>query len=121
MTVVIDNQPRMAFLQMIADPVRNSMINLFLEREYCTATQIIEKLNLKGKETLISYHLKCLKDCGLLLSRRSVKDKRQIEYFLHNKDLLLSIFSLVDGFTYDHIICKDHQACQVIPTTPDLS
>lgn len=118
MTVMADttelDQPRLAFLQMIADPFRNTMINMFLEHEYCTATQLGTQLGMNGKETLISYHLKCLKECGLLLKRRSTKDKRQIEYYLHNKSLLLSVYSLIDGFTKDHKICRDHEACQIL-------
>ena len=108
------NHPsRMAFLHMIADPIRHSILNKLLENDYCTATQFTNLPNLKGRETLISYHLKCLRDCGLVLSKKSIQDGRQIEFFLHDKSILETIFEQIDTFSTDHEQCLSHSACQI--------
>ncbi len=67
--VVLDmNEER--FLKCIVDNNRRQIIWCLSTREMCV-NEIIEKLNLE--QTLVSFHLKALRNCGLVSSRREGK------------------------------------------------
>ena len=58
------------FLKCIVDNNRRQIIWCLSTREMCV-NEIIEKLNLE--QTLVSFHLKALRNCGLVSSRREGK------------------------------------------------
>ena len=100
-----------SFFSMISDPIRNEILNYLLIEKRCTVSEIIDHLS--KPQTLISYHLKCLKECELIDKTKSTRDGRQTIYSLHDSEFVKNIFSLARNFLLKHETCKQHEACQV--------
>lgn len=110
MTVELDS-PRVSFFSMIADPVRHTILTCLLEEQICSVSRLIELT--QKPQTLISYHLRCLKDCGLINNHKSEQDARQTLYSLHDEKFVKKIFLLADTYLQEHNECKNHSACQI--------
>ena len=106
---------RTAFFTMVADPIRHTIINQLLITPELSVNQIIEKL--KKPQTLISYHLRCLRECGVLTKKRGEIDSRKVVYSLHDRNFIKALFEMADKFLQEHQICRDHPACR-IKTSP---
>ncbi|MHA2362497.1 MAG: ArsR/SmtB family transcription factor [Candidatus Hodarchaeales archaeon] len=102
---------RAQFFSQIADPVRHSVLNLLLKEKEISVTEILTRLN--KPQTLISYHLRCLKEIGLVGSKKSEDDGRKTLYSLHDSANLISLFSLADEYTRKHAKCNGNgRSCQ---------
>ncbi|OLS18664.1 MAG: hypothetical protein HeimC3_48750 [Candidatus Heimdallarchaeota archaeon LC_3] len=110
-TEIVSDSARIAFFTMISDPVRHSILNYLLEHKESSVNNLIKTLD--KPQTLISYHLHCLKDCGLLNSTKSENDGRKIIYFLHEPELIKKLFELVDSYLILHENCETHISCRV--------
>ncbi|MEI7594239.1 MAG: metalloregulator ArsR/SmtB family transcription factor [Bacteroidota bacterium] len=68
-------------LKAMAHPLRIAIIELLMEQEKLSVTEIYEKLNIE--QAITSHHLGILKDKGILLS---IRDGKNIYYTLkHNQ------------------------------------
>ena len=103
--------PRVSFFSMIADPVRHIILTCLLEEHICSVSRLIELT--QKPQTLVSYHLRCLKECGLVDSHKSEQDARQTLYSLHDKNFVENIFFLADNYLQQHNECKNYSACQI--------
>ncbi len=103
--------PTTSFFSMISDPIRNEILNFLLIKKNGTVSEIIEWLN--KPQTLISYHLRCLKECELIDKIKSRKDGRNTIYSLHDTEFVENIFSLARTYLLKHEMCKQHEACQI--------
>ncbi|MHA1992582.1 MAG: ArsR/SmtB family transcription factor [Candidatus Hodarchaeales archaeon] len=100
-----------SFFSMIADPIRHDILKFLLNKTESTVSEIIQKI--KKPQTLVSYHLRCLKDCELINKSKSDKDARQSIYSLHDRDFIVELFSLAQDYLEKHNICQNHEACQI--------
>ena|SRR3989304_4598985 len=107
-----------SFFSMLAEPVRLSILRCLLVKGTCSVSELMEKL--AKPQTLVSYHLRCLKDCELVDGRKSDEDARQIRYSLHDRSFLLKLFEMADDYVVKHIQCKDHDGCRA-KESPTLS
>ena len=98
------------FFSMIADPVRYHILHHLLKEKEMSVSDIIEKLD--RSQTMVSYHLRCLKECGLINNRKSEKDARIIFYSLHEPEIIERIFLIAENFLLKHDACKDYPACR---------
>ena len=106
-----DNSSLLTFFTMIADPVRLKVLQILLKEKEASVSTLIEKVN--KSQTMISYHLGCLRDCGLVNARKSSKDARIIMYSLHEPEVVERIFLIAENFLLKHEVCKDHPICQI--------
>ncbi|MFW9779855.1 MAG: ArsR/SmtB family transcription factor [Candidatus Heimdallarchaeota archaeon] len=106
-----DKPSRISFFAMIADPIRHTIVTELLSKSELSVNQLVGTL--KKPQTLVSYHLRCLRECGLLTSQKSPNDGRKIIYSLHDRDLILNLFTLADDFLKDHEICLGHPSCRI--------
>ena len=100
-----------SFFSMVADPIRHDILKFLLNKNESTVSEIIEKLD--KPQTLVSYHLRCLKDCELINKNKSDKDARQSIYSLHDQDFIIRLFDLAQDYLEKHSICQNHEACQI--------
>ncbi|OLS24242.1 MAG: hypothetical protein HeimC3_21410 [Candidatus Heimdallarchaeota archaeon LC_3] len=110
-TETTTNSARTAFFTMISDSVRHLILEYLLEHSKSSVNNLIEVLN--KPQTLISYHLHCLTDCGLLNRTKSDKDGRKMIYSIHEPDFVEKIFQLADSYLLLHKNCETHQACRI--------
>ncbi len=108
--------PRLQFFTMVADEVRHEIVHWLLKKEKASVSELL-KLT-KKPQTLISYHLRCLRDCGMVLLEEKHDDKRKRIYKLRKPELIKSIFDLADNFLESHETCKDYPACRMRPNKP---
>ncbi len=101
---------RAQFFTMIKDEVRHRILILLLNKREATVSEIL--METKRAQTLVSYHLRCLRDCGLLDVKEDDKDKRKRVYYLRNPRIIKAIFNIADDFLKAHQICKDYPACR---------
>jgi len=102
---------RTAFFSMIADPVRHAILVELLSKNKTSVSQLINKL--QKPQTLVSYHLRCLRECGMLTRERSAKDKREWLYSLQDKPFVEELFRMADDYLSKHEICRSHPACRI--------
>ncbi len=74
---------RMHFFQALGDRVRLEILEHMRKGSGLTVSQLSEKLG--KRQNLISHHLSCLKNCGLISYR---KDGKNAIYSLKNKRIL---------------------------------
>jgi len=101
----------LSFFTMIADPVRLQILLILLKVKESPVSALIEKID--RSQPMISYHLGCLRDCGLINAKKSSKDARIMLYSLHEPDVVEKIFLLAENFLLKHDVCKYHPTCQV--------
>ncbi|MHA1975231.1 MAG: ArsR/SmtB family transcription factor [Candidatus Hodarchaeales archaeon] len=102
---------RVSFFSMIADPIRHAIIHALLIDPKLSVNQILQRLN--KPQTLVSYHLRCLRECGILEREKCDSDGRKYLYSLHDPDFIKTLFGLADDFLKDHEVCKTHPACRM--------
>ena len=109
----ITNVPhkRITFFSMISDPVRHNILNNLLEQKECSVSQLIETLS--KPQTLVSYHLRVLKESGIVNSQKSKQDGRQTLYSLHDPRAIKDMFDSADKFIEIHEDCGN-RACKKI-------
>lgn len=96
---------------MLSEPVRFSILRILQKENELPVSKIIDKIG--RSQTMVSYHLRCLKDCGLLNNRKSKEDGRLIYYSLHDPDFVERLFLIAENYILKHEICKDHPACRL--------
>ena len=106
-----NDQSLLTFFTMIADPVRLQILQLLLKEKRMPVSELINRT--EKPQSMVSYHLGCLKDCGLVIGQKSSKDARVIMYSLHEPDVVERIFLLAENFLLKHEICKNHPVCLV--------
>jgi ArsR family transcriptional regulator, arsenate/arsenite/antimonite-responsive transcriptional repressor len=84
--------------KVLSDPVRLQIIDLISCREMC-ACEILEYLSIT--QSTLSHHMKVLKECGLVSSR---KDATWMRYSLNN-DVVNSLKSRFEKITSDTAEC----------------
>lgn len=94
---------RIEFFQQISDTVRHSILNLLLREGKISVSEILVKLN--KPQTLISYHLRCLKEIGLVNAIKDKDDGRKTLYSLHSPKTIQQLFSTADTYVEQHKNC----------------
>ena len=94
---------RIVFFQQISDSVRHSILNLLLKEGQISVSEILSKLN--KPQTLISYHLRCLKEMGLVNAIKDKDDGRKTLYSLHSPKTIEKLFSMADNYVKTHANC----------------
>ncbi len=87
---------RIEFFLMIADPVRHAILQEILEEGELSVSDLLERL--KAPQTLVSYHLRCLRECGLVNIKNDQNDRRRRIYYLHDKEMIHQLFTAIDTF-----------------------
>ena len=100
------NETRIQFFQQISDPVRHSILDLLLKENEISVTDIL--LKLKKPQTLISYHLRCLKELGLVIGKKADDDGRKTLYSLHAPKAVQSMFSMAEEYIRVHGNCGNN-------------
>lgn len=96
-------ETRIQFFQQIADPVRHSILDLLSKENEISVTDILIKL--KKPQTLISYHLRCLKELGLVIGKKADDDGRKTLYSLHAPKEVQALFALAEDYIRVHGKC----------------
>ena len=96
-------ETRIQFFQQIADPVRHSILDLLSKENEISVTDILIKL--KKPQTLISYHLRCLKELGLVIGKKADDDGRKTLYSLHAPKSVQKLFALAEDYISKHGNC----------------
>ena len=94
---------RILFLQQISEPIRHNILSLLFKEKELSVGDIITKL--QKPQTLVSYHLRCLKEIGLLNMKKDDVDGRKVLYTLHAINDLEHIFSSIDTYISNHGNC----------------
>ena len=87
------------------------ILQLLLKEKEMSVSALIEKLD--QSQTMVSYHLRCLKDCGLLNNRKSDDDARITFYSLHGAEFIERIFLMAENHLLKHEACKNYPACRL--------
>lgn len=99
-------ETRIQFFQQIADPVRHSILDLLSKESEISVTDIL--LKLKKPQTLISYHLRCLKELGLVIGKKADDDGRKTLYSLHAPKAVQAMFNLAEDYIKQHGNCGNN-------------
>ena len=99
-------ETRIQFFQQIADPVRHSILDLLLKENEISVTDIL--LKLKKPQTLISYHLRCLKELGLVIGKKADDDGRKTLYSLHAPKAVQAMINLAEDYIKQHGNCGNN-------------
>jgi DNA-binding transcriptional ArsR family regulator len=85
------NKARTALLKALGDETRLEILRLLQREGELNVTQVCEKV---GKEqSNVSHHLTCLRNCGLVSTRREGKN---IYYRLNGEERVTKILELID-------------------------
>lgn len=103
-------ETRIQFFQQIADPVRHSILDLLSKENEISVTDIL--LKLKKPQTLISYHLRCLKELGLVIGKKADDDGRKTLYSLHAPKAVQQMFTLAENYIKQHGNCGNNPCSQ---------
>ena len=98
-----ENQARL--LKCIGEPTRLQILKLLANGEKCV-TEIIE--NVHREQSLVSHHLKALKDCNIVIARH---DAQKIYYRLADPmvaEIVTSSASLLSRLK----LCEDGRCCE---------
>ncbi len=97
---------RVHIFRALGDRVRLEILEHLKEKSPLTVSTLCE---LSGKEqNLVSHHLSCLKNCGLVSSK---KDGKNVNYSLKNKNII-KIINLADKHVRD--ILENVLSCEVV-------
>ena len=107
----VNNSDLSNFFSMIADPVRFNILQILLKEKELSVSDIIGKV--ERSQTMVSYHLRCLKECGLINNKKSRKDARINYYSLHEPEFVERIVLIAENYLLKHEVCKDHPACRL--------
>lgn len=91
------------FFQQIADPIRFDILTLLTKKKELSVTDIID--NLKKPQTLISYHLRSLRELGLVQVAKDSGDSRKNLYSIHAPSSIKQIFELANDYIKVHGNC----------------
>lgn len=97
---------RVHFFKALGDRTRLDILRMLSDGKALNVTDIYQKLG--HAQNLISHHLACLKNCGLVAADRQGK---QVFYRIRNKKVL-KILSLTDTYIKD--ILESVLFCEVV-------
>ena len=86
----IEEDDFISFLSIISEPIRLKILELLLERDYYNVSDLLAILN--KSQTLVSHHLRILKELGLIISEKDTEDPRRTNYMLVNRGLIEKFF-----------------------------
>lgn len=95
-TLTSKDLDRVQFFSQVSDPVRHGVLTLLLKEKEISVTEILTKL--KKPQTLISYHLRCLKEIGIVNGKKSEEDGRKTLYSLSDPVAIQELFTMADEF-----------------------
>lgn len=101
---------RIEFFQQVSDSVRHSILSLLLKEGQISVSDILSRLD--KPQTLISYHLRCLKDMGLVNSTKDKDDGRKTLYSLHSPKTIQNLFKIADSYVVTHSKCGN-ESCKI--------
>ena len=103
---VVSKMDEERFLKCVVDNNRRRILQFLGDEELCV-NEIIERTGLE--QTLVSFHLKRLKSCGLVLNRREGK---KIFYSISNPEIKNTL-DLINKLTKDlEDCCEDDDICK---------
>ncbi len=105
------SSPRLQFFTMVADEVRQAIVSYLLLEQKASVSELLKVT--KKPQTLVSYHLRCLRHCGMVLLEHDSRDKRKRVYRLRFPPLIKTIFEIADDFLESHETCKGYPACRI--------
>ncbi len=97
---------RAHFFKALGDRTRLDIIRMLSERKPLSVTEIYQKLG--HAQNLISHHLICLKNCGLVAAE---KQGKQVFYRIRNKKVL-KLLALTDAYIKD--ILESVLFCEIV-------
>ncbi len=97
---------RAHFFKALGDRTRLDILKMLREDERLSVTEIYQKLG--HAQNLISHHLTCLKNCGLVSAE---KQGKQVFYRVRNKKVL-RLLTLADSYIRD--ILESVLFCEVV-------
>ena len=98
-----ENQAR--FLKCIGEPTRLQILKFLADGEKCVS-EIIE--NLHREQSLVSHHLKALKDCGIVVSRHEA----QKVYYKLADPMVAEIVIASESLLSRLKLCEDGKCCE---------
>ena len=100
---------RAHFFKALGDRTRLDILSMLSEKKRFSVTEIYQGLG--HAQNLISHHLACLKNCGLVTSE---KEGKQVYYRLRNKKIL-KLLDFTDTYIKD--ILESILLCEVVADT----
>jgi len=97
---------RVHFFKALGDRIRMDILQMLADGKPLSVTKIYQKLG--HAQNLISHHLACLKNCGLVTAE---KQGKQVFYRLRNKKVL-KLLSLTDTYIKD--VLESVLFCEVV-------
>jgi len=97
---------RVHFYKALGDRTRMDILKMLSNGNSLTVTEIYRRLG--REQNLISHHLACLKNCGLVAAK---KEGKQVFYRIRNKKVL-KLLKLTDVYIKD--ILESVLACEVV-------
>ncbi len=91
------------FFQQIADPIRFDILILLSKKHELSVTDIIDVI--RKPQTLVSYHLRCLRELGLVQVSKDSGDSRKNLYSVHDPNAINTIFGLANTYITKHSDC----------------
>lgn len=92
------DEARGMLLEAMAERNRVRILAYLLEHGEANVGQLVDMLGMD--QPGVSHHLRCLRDCGLVQSRR---DGRFVIYRLNGKRRIARILTLLDNHASDHL------------------
>jgi len=97
---------RAHFFKALGDRTRLDILKMLSEEKRCSVTEIY--LNLGHAQNLVSHHLTCLKNCGLVTAEKKGK---QVYYRLRNKKVL-KLLNFTDSYIKE--VLESLLSCEVV-------
>ena len=94
------------FFKALGDRTRLAILKMLSERQPLSVTEIYQKLG--HAQNLISHHLTCLKNCGLVSAQ---KQGKQVFYRIRSRKIL-KLMNLTDAYIKD--ILESVLFCEVV-------
>lgn len=95
------------FFRALGDETRLKILNLLKDREELNVSEVCKEI--EKEQGTVSHHLACLRNCGLVTTRREGKS---IIYSLNGKDRIHTILELADRHVRETI--EDILRCEVV-------
>lgn len=97
---------RVHLFRALGDPTRLQVLELLHSTGPLTVTELCQRF--RKEQNLVSHHLTCLKNCGLVTAKR---DGRHVRYALRTKTIQ-TLLRLTD--THLRTVLEDILACAVV-------
>jgi len=92
------------FLKCIGEPTRLRILNLLVDGEKSVG-EIVDAV--EKEQSLVSHHLKALKECNILLTRQ----KAQKIYYKLADPKLVTLILQSESLTKELLLCRTQESC----------